>query len=132
MDVQQRFSQERELNDRRYWTAQNENFSKSQQSILQAINGYFGQAERNASEQQASLTRVLDAILQGQKGSAGVNSDLAKYMSEASASMRNENLSRMEMLHQMNSMFTEAQARQEQLLQTLVVVLENVKADGGQ
>lgn len=132
MDVQQRFSQERELNDRRYWTAQNENFSKSQQSILQAINGYFGQAERNASEQQASLTRVLDAILQGQKGSASVNSDLAKYMSEASASMRNENLSRMEMLHQMNSMFTEAQARQEQLLQTLVVVLENVKADEGQ
>jgi hypothetical protein len=131
MDVQQKFSQERELNDRRYWTAQNENFAKSQQSILQAINGYFGQAERLAGEQQASLTRVLEAILQGQKGTSVVNADLAKYMAEAGASMRSENLSRMEMLHQMNAMFTEAQARQEQLLQTLVVVLENDKAGGG-
>lgn len=131
MDVQQKFSQERELNDRRYWTAQNENFAKSQQSILQAINGYFGQAERLASEQQASLTRVLEAILQSQKGTSVVNADLAKYMAEAGASMRSENLSRMEMLHQMNAMFTEAQARQEQLLQTLVVVLENDKAGGG-
>jgi hypothetical protein len=131
MDVQQKFSQERELNDRRYWTAQNENFAKSQQSILQAINGYFGQAERLAGEQQASLTRVLEAILQGQKGTSLVNADLAKYMAEAGASMRSENLSRMEMLHQMNAMFTEAQARQEQLLQTLVVVLENDKAGGG-
>ncbi len=60
-----------------------------------------------------------------------VNADLAKYMAEAGASMRSENLSRMEMLHQMNAMFTEAQARQEQLLQTLVVVLENDKAGGG-
>jgi hypothetical protein len=128
MEAQLQFSQEREANERRYWVGQNENFAKSQQSILQAINGYFGQAERLASEQQASLTRVLEVMMQGQKSTAVVNADLAKYMSEAGASMRSENLSRMEMIHQMNAMFTEAQARQEQLLQTLIVVLENVNA----
>lgn len=131
MEAQLQFSQEREANERRYWVAQNENFAKSQQSILQAINGYFGQAERLASEQQASLTRVLEVMMQGQKSTAVVNADLAKYMAEAGASMRSENLSRMEMIHQMNAMFTEAQARQEQLLQTMLVVLESVKTDEG-
>jgi hypothetical protein len=131
MEAQLQFSQEREANERRYWVAQNENFAKSQQSILQAINGYFGQAERLASEQQASLTRVLEVMMQGQKSTAVVNADLAKYMAEAGASMRSENLSRMEMVHQMNAVFTEAQARQEQLLQTMLVVLESVKTDEG-
>lgn len=131
MEAQLQFSQEREANERRYWVAQNENFAKSQQSILQAINGYFGQAERLASEQQASLTRVLEVMMQGQKSTAVVNADLAKYMAEAGTSMRSENLSRMEMIHQMNAMFTEAQARQEQLLQTMLVVLESVKTDEG-
>lgn len=131
MEAQLQFSQEREANERRYWVAQNENFAKSQQSILQAINGYFGQAERLASEQQASLTRVLEVMMQGQKSTAVVNADLAKYMAEAGTSMRSENLSRMEMIHQMNAMFTEAQARQEQLLQTMLVVLESVKTGEG-
>jgi hypothetical protein len=84
-----------------------------------------------ASEQQASLTRVLEVMMQGQKSTAVVNADLAKYMAEAGASMRSENLSRMEMVHQMNAVFTEAQARQEQLLQTMLVVLESVKTDEG-
>lgn len=131
MEAQLQFSQEREANERRYWVAQNENFAKSQQSILQAINGYFGQAERLASEQQASLTRVLEVMMQGQKSTAVVNADLAKYMAEAGASMRSENLSRMEMIHQMSAMFTEAQARQEQLFQTMLVVLDSVKTDEG-